>query len=55
MKNKKVPVCLLGAGRIGLYHEFDKKGLNLLLMQVCGINIKKLNLELYDINIKSKK
>lgn len=26
-KNKKVPVCVLGAGRIGLSHEFDKKRL----------------------------
>ena len=26
MKNKsKIPVCVIGAGRIGLFHEFDKK------------------------------
>jgi len=23
--NKKIPVCIIGAGRIGLFHEFDKK------------------------------
>ena len=26
-KSKKIPVCVIGAGRIGLSHEFDKKRL----------------------------
>ena len=40
MNNKKIPVCLLGAGRIGLFHEFDKKELSQHRMQACGINTK---------------
>ena len=39
MNNKKIPVCLLGAGRIGLFHEFDKK-IKPHRMQACGINTK---------------
>ena len=56
MKNKKVPVCLLGAGRIGLYHEFDKKRVKPASHAGMWHKYQKTNLRaICDINIKSKK
>ena len=56
MNNKKIPVCLLGAGRIGLFHEFDKKRIKPASHAGMWYKYENTNLTaICDVNLKSKK